>query len=115
MTEHKTDLTQLIAERFGEDVVPTGLPQRTVGRAREIAAMHSPAHWYAEQPELPTPRSLTLCAYVDTRDELERLARLYDAHIYGGTTPQFDVDLGPGDAQLSSCLMVAVRRPDGPL
>jgi hypothetical protein len=77
MTSAKNDARSLLAERFGEDVVPLDLesaPTDVGARARFVATMHALITWVMEHPNVPVPWSTGLNIHVPDVAALDRLA-----------------------------------------
>jgi hypothetical protein len=118
MTSAKhNDARALLAERFGEDLVPlegeaTGVDAGA--RARFVAMLHAVIAWFIDHPEIPVPRTVQLHARVADMGELERLADMHGVALYG-QQPQFDITLSPHDTGTLTSLIVAPRLEDRPL
>lgn len=120
MTSAKQDLRQVMAERFGDDLVPLDEEVQpdagqATSRARFVAMLHAVIAWFLEHPEIPVPRTVQLHARVDDVLVLEQLAQQHGAETYGRQVPQFDVELSGLDTGTLTSIIVAVRGPDVPL
>jgi len=122
MSDAYSNHRHLLAERFGEDLVPlddvaavqSDVTNIDAMRTRAIAALHALAAWFAAVTTLPIPSTVYLYAYVDGREQLEEMAAAHGREIYrDGPRWQFDLPLdAPG---VTAVLLVAARPPDRPL
>lgn len=97
--ENVPDPRQLLAERFGEELIPLDLPaiDADAHRARvEFAdALHAAAGWIMAHPEIPVPSTVSMNSYTDA-EGLAAAAELLDEKIYGAQQRQIDHELVPG-------------------
>lgn len=86
MTSPSDTPRALLAERFGEDLVPLDTPDQpapAVGqRARFIASLHSLIAWLIAHPEVPTPWSCSVGIRTASHDELEELAAAFGRSVF---------------------------------
>jgi hypothetical protein len=109
----------LLAERFGEDIVPFDLTDTasTEGgrRARFIAVLHALIAWFGEHPDAPVPTFVRFHAYVPA-EQIEQLAAAFGVKAYGTERPQIDLELLPFNQDPSADFLIAAtssadRRP----
>jgi hypothetical protein len=86
MTSAKNDLREVLAERFGEELVPLEEAQPVDGqatsRARFIATLHAIIAFLQAHPMIPTPWSASIGVNVPDVDQLEAIvAQLRDAGV----------------------------------
>jgi hypothetical protein len=119
-----TDATkrELLAERFGADIVPLELEESTSAgdRTRFVALMHALIGWFVAHPDVPLPWAVTFNVHVPDVEALEALAAELGTHTFGhGTGPgQLDYDITSPTGEGPMCwshVTVAVKAADRPL
>ena len=104
----------LLAERFGEDIVPLELEdqgaEESGRRARFLAALHALITWFTDHPDAPVPSFVRFHAYVPAA-EVERVAAAFGVKAYGTERPQTDIELLPFGQDPTADFLLAAKVP----